>query len=125
MKIIESNSAPAPLGHYSQAISHNGLVYVSGQLPIDPTNSSHIITDVHEQTIQTLKNLEAILIDAGSDKEHVLKVTIFISSLDVWPVVNAAYAEFFGSHKPARSAVPANGIPKGYAVEIEAIACEK
>jgi 2-iminobutanoate/2-iminopropanoate deaminase len=125
MKAIETSNAPLPLGHYSQGIIHNGLVYVSGQLPIDPKDPNKIITDIHEQTIQTLKNLDEVLKAANSDKFHVLKVTIFISSLEVWPAANTAYSEFFETHKPARSAVPTNGLPKGYAVEIEAIAAQK
>jgi len=125
MNIIETANAPLPLGHYSQGIVHNGLVYVSGQLPIDHTDPDNILTDIHEQTIKTLENLEAVLKAANSDKFHVLKVTIFISSLDIWPIANKAYSEFFETHKPARSAVPTNGLPKGYAVEIEAIAAQK
>ena len=125
MKIINTKKAATPLGHYSQATVHNNIVYVSGQLPIDPDNSSVYLETVEEQTQKALENLEAILIDANSGKEHVLKTTIYISDISIWAQVNDVYATFFGEHKPARSAVPTKNLPKGYLVEIEAIATLK
>ncbi len=125
MKIIETSEAAKPLGHYSQAVVHDGIVYVSGQLPIDPNNTDHFLETVEEQTMQTLKNLKAVLIASGSDIDLVLKTTVYISDISIWAQVNHVYAEFFGNHKPARAAVPTKNLPKGYLVEIEAIAAVK
>ena len=124
MKIINTKKAAMPLGHYSQAVVHNNIVYVSGQLPIDPVNSSVYFETVEEQTQKALENLDAILIESNSSKNHVLKVTIYISDISIWAQVNEVYATFFGDHKPARSAVPTKNLPKGYLVEIEAIAAQ-
>lgn len=125
IKTITTPNASAPLGHYSQAITHNGLVYVSGQLPIDPKNPDAPIGDITDQTKKTLANLKAVLEAANSDLNHVLKVTIFISDISLWAEANKAYAEIFGDHKPARSAVPTKDLPRGFQIEIEAIATEK
>ena len=118
---LSTSLAAAPLGHYSQAISHNGLLYISGQLPITPSGELEL-GDIKAQTTQTLQNLEAILTEGNSAINRVLKVTIFISDISLWADANAAYAEFFGDHKPARSAVPTKDLPKGFKIEIEAIA---
>lgn len=120
--MIYTDKAPKPLGAYSQAVEHNNTLYISGQLPIDPIDTEKMITDVKEQTRQTLANLEAILIAAGSSKEKVLKVTIYITDIAIWGDVNTVYGEFFGGHKPARAAVPVKDLPKGYQIEIEAVA---
>ena len=125
MKIIETSEAAKPLGHYSQAVVHDGIVYVAGQLPIDPDNTDQFLETVEEQTLQTLKNLKAVLIASGSDIDSVLKTTVYISDISIWAQVNHVYAEFFGDHKPARAAVPTKNLPKGYLVEIEAIAAVK
>ncbi len=122
MNIIQTNNAAQPLGHYSQAVVHNGLVYVSGQLPIDVNNPDEYIETVEDQAQQALINLQEVLKAANSDKSKVLKVTMYISDISIWAQVNQVYAQFFGDHKPARSAVPTKHLPKGYLVEIEAIA---
>ena len=122
MKSIFTKNAPAPLGAYSQAIVDGSTVYVSGQLPIDIENPDKSIGSIEEQTTKTLENLEAVLIAAGSDRNHVLKTTIYITDLALWPLANAAYGAFFKDHKPARAAVPVTGLPKGYQIEIEAVA---
>lgn len=122
MKVIHTQNASLPLGHYSQAIVHNGLVYVSGQLPIDPKEPERVIESVDDQTLQVLHNMQAILEAAGSDKTQVLKATVFITDLSIWARVNQVYAAFFGQHQPARSAVPVTGLPKGFCVEIDFIA---
>ena len=119
---IKTENAPAPLGHYSQAVTHNGLVYVSGQLPINQLQPDQPIGSITEQTRQTLANLEQVLIAAGSDKTRVLKCTIFISDIALWSEANEEYGRFFGSYRPARSAVPTKDLPKGFQIEIEAIA---
>ena len=125
MEIISTELASKPLGHYSQAVVHNGLVYVAGQLPIDPQDESRFLETVEEQTLQTLKNLQAVLEASNSDKSLVLKATVYISDISIWAQVNEVYASFFGDHKPARSAVPTKNLPKGYLVEIDVIAAQK
>lgn len=122
MKEILTNNAPMPLGHYAQAVEHNGLIYVSGQLPIDPKNPDAPIGSIEVQTRQALKNIQAILQAAGSDLNQVLNVTIYISDIKLWAQANAVYAENFGSHRPARAAVPTNALPKGFQIEIACIA---
>ena len=125
MDIIETELAAKPLGHYSHAIVHNGLVYVSGQLPIDPNDESRFLETVEDQTLQTLKNVQAVLAAANSDKSLVLKATVYISDISIWAQVNQVYTSFFGDHLPARSAVPTKNLPKGYLVEIDVIAAQK
>tara|TARA_A100001015_G_scaffold319898_1_gene444373 strand:- start:1214 stop:1615 length:402 start_codon:yes stop_codon:yes gene_type:complete len=119
---ISTDKAAMPLGHYSQAIKYNDLLFVSGQLGIDPDNTTSLPKTIAQETTIVLNNLNEILIKSGTSKRNVLKVTIFISDIDYWPAVNEVYAEFFGEHKPARSAVPTKNLPKGFRVEIEAIA---
>ena len=111
MEIINTDKAAQPLGHYSQAVVHNGLVYVSGQLPIDAKDTERYFETVEEQTLKTLENLQAVF-----------RTTIYISDISIWAQVNEVYSQFFGNHKPARSAVPVKNLPKGYLIEIEAIA---
>jgi 2-iminobutanoate/2-iminopropanoate deaminase len=113
---------PKPLGHYSQSIVHNDTVYVSGQLPIDPENPGKRFNSIKDQTTQVLKNIEAILKSVGSDKNNILKATLYICDMDLFQQVNQAYASFFGEHKPARAVVPINDLPKGFLIEIDAIA---
>eukprot|EP01047_Picozoa_sp_COSAG01_P086072 COSAG01_NODE_19189_length_1025_cov_1.066955_2_plen_128_part_00 len=122
IKIIATKNAAPALGHYCQATVHQGLVYVSGQLPIDPQDPDKVFKTAAEQTTQTLKNVQAILEAAGSDKSRLLKAEIYINDLAIWPEVNQAYADFFGETKAARAAVPVTGLPKGFMVEIAAVA---
>lgn len=122
IKVTETSDAPLPLGHYSQAVVHNDIAYVSGQLPIDPSDPDKAPGSIEEQTLQTLKNLDAVLVASGSSKDRVLKVTIYISDIAYWAKANEVYASFFGNHKPARAAVPTKELPENYLIEIEAIA---
>lgn len=122
MREILSSAAPQPAGHYAQAIEHQGLVYVSGQLPVDPQSGEKRVGSIEEQTEQALANLEAILKEANSGKEHVLKVTVYVSDIALWDRVNAVYASFFGDHRPARAIVPTRELHFGFQIEIEAIA---
>ena len=122
MKEVLSNDAPQPAGHYSQAIEHQGLVYVSGQLPINPKSEEKNVGSIEEQTEQVLANLEAILRKANSGKNHVLKVTVYISDIALWDSVNSVYSRFFGDHRPARAIVPTRELHFGFQIEIEAIA---
>jgi 2-iminobutanoate/2-iminopropanoate deaminase len=122
MKRIVTLNAPQPAGHYSQAIVHNDLVYVSGQLPIVPNTGKKILGPIEEQTTQVLKNLSAILKAANSDLNRVLKTTVYVSDISLWDKVNAVYSEFFGNHRPARAVVPTRELHFGFQIEIEAIA---
>ena len=122
MQAIETRNAPTAAGHYSQAIVHNGVVYVAGQLPIDPKDRNRPAGSIEEQTERTLRNVEAILVAAGSGLDHVLQMTIYISDIELWGGVNTAYARVMGSHKPARAVVPVKDLHHGYQIEIQAIA---
>jgi 2-iminobutanoate/2-iminopropanoate deaminase len=121
MKSVLTPSAPKPAGHYSQAIIHNGLVYVAGQLPIDPGSASREVGSIEDQTRQVLANLRAILESGGSGLDRVLQMTIYISEIELWARFNTTYAEVMGDHRPARAVVPVNGLHYGYQVEVQAI----
>jgi 2-iminobutanoate/2-iminopropanoate deaminase len=122
MNPVSTPQAPAPAGHYSQGMVHGGLVYVSGQLPIVPGSGEKVLGPIGEQARRALLNLEAVLAAAGSRKDLVLKTTVYVADISLWPAVNAAYAEFFGSHRPARAVVPTRELHYGFLVEIEAVA---
>jgi len=122
MHSVETRDAPAAAGHYSQGIVHNGVVYVAGQLPIDPKDRNKPIGSIEEQTERTLRNVEAILLAAGSGLDRVLQMTIYISDIELWGGVNAAYSRIMRSHKPARAVVPVKELHYGYQIEIQAIA---
>ena len=125
MQKIHTDAAPIPAGHYSQAIVHNGVVYVSGQLPIDVYARERHVGSIEEQTEQTLKNVSEILKAAGSDLSKVLKVTVYISDIQLWSRVNKVYSDFWGEHRPARVVVPTRELHYGYQIEIDAIAVVK
>lgn len=125
MKEILSIDAPQPAGHYSQAIEHMGLIYISGQLPINPKSGEKHVGNIEKQTEQVLTNLEAILKKANSGKNHVLKVTVYISNIELWDRVNLVYSRFFGKHRPVRTIVPTTKLHFGFQIEIEAIAAVK
>ena len=119
---ILTPDAPGPAGHYSQAIVHGGMVYVSGQLPIDPQTGEKRVGSIEEQTEQALQNLAAILRAADSDLDQVVKTTVYISDIQLWGRVNEVYSRFFGKHRPARAVVPTRELHFGFQIEIEAIA---
>lgn len=122
MKEIKTHNAPIPAGHYSQAMVYGGLVYISGQLPIDPFSGEKITGTVEDQAEQVLKNLEAILDAAGSSLDHVLKVNVYLSDIEDWGKVNEVYSLVFGSHKPARAVIPVRELHFGFRIEVDAIA---
>jgi 2-iminobutanoate/2-iminopropanoate deaminase len=122
MRTISTTDAPVPAGHYSQAVIHNGLVFVSGQLAVDTATGRKYAGTIEQQTRIALENVAAILRAAGSDVDQVLKTTVYISDIELWGRVNDVYAEFFGSHRPARAVVPTRDLHYGFQVEIEAIA---
>jgi 2-iminobutanoate/2-iminopropanoate deaminase len=121
---VFTNMAPEPGGHYSQAIKFNGMIFVSGQLPLVPGSTKIIDGTIEEETLQVLKNVGAILHAAGSEISKIVKVTIFISDIKLWSKVNKAYSDFFGSHKPARSVVPVKELHHGSGIEMEVIASQ-
>lgn len=122
MRFISTEDAPRPGGHYSQAVVHQGVVFVAGQLPIVPETGEKCLGTVEEQTERTLLNLEAVLKAAGSGKDRVLRVTVYVSDISLWGRVNEVYAGFFGGHRPARTVVPTRDLHYGFLVEIDAIA---
>ena len=122
MRTILTHDAPAPAGHYSQAMVHDGWVFVAGQLPIDAETGEKRIGTIEEQAEQALENVAAILRAAGSDLDRVVKVTIYISDIALWDRVNVVYARFFDRHRPARAVVPTRDLHFGFQIEIEAVA---
>lgn len=123
MKAISSSKAPAAIGSYSQAIdSGAGLVFVSGQLPIDPATGAFPEGGIKEQTAQSIRNAKAILEEAGSGLAKVVKTTVFLADMADFGAMNEVYSSYFTSPFPARSAVAVKDLPKGALVEIECIA---
>ena len=110
-----------PKGHYSPAIVHNGLVFVSGQLPTDP-DGSPVLGTIEEQTELCLARVKTILEAANSDLGHVLKVSIFVADIKDWPKVNEVFARFFGEHRPARIVVPSGMLNHNCSIEVDCVA---
>lgn len=124
MKIetIKTERAPQAIGPYSQAVRANGLLFVSGQIPLDPATMEVVDGGIEAQTRQVLANLRAVLEAAGSSFDQVVRTTIFLSDLADFATVNAIYAEAFGSTRPARSTIQAARLPRDVRIEIDAIA---
>ena len=122
MKAIHTTQAPAAIGPYSQAIEVNGFVFASGQIPIDPATGEFVEGGIQEQTRQALTNASNILKQAGTDLDHVVKTTVFLSSITDFAAMNEIYAQFFTEPYPARSAVAVKDLPKGALVEVEVLA---
>lgn len=121
---ISTDHAPAARGHYSQAVKHDGLIYVSGQLPVQSGAARNAEAPFEDQARVAITNLLAILVAAGSSPRHLLKVTAYIVGIENWPRFDAVYSEVLGDIKPARSIVPVPELHHGYRVEIEAVAAE-
>lgn len=122
MKHIRPTKSPKPAGHYAHGVAHGGLLFVSGQLPLDPETGMVAGKTAGEQTERALQNIAIVLAEAGSRPDRVVKVTIFLSDFEKRGEVNAAYAKFFGAHMPARATIPIGPLPNGMLVEIEAVA---
>ena len=122
MNAISTTNAPAAIGPYSQAIKVGELVFVSGQLPIDPATGAFAEGGIKELTRQSLTNMKAILEEAGTSLANVVKTTVFLADMNDFAAMNEVYAEFFAAPFPARSAVAIKTLPKGALVEIECIA---
>lgn len=121
-KNINTEKAPKAIGPYSQAIEAGGMVFASGQLPIDPLTGEFAVGGIKEQTRQSLTNAKHILEEAGTDLAHVVKTTVFLSDMANFGAMNEVYAEFFQAPYPARSAVAVKTLPKEALVEVECIA---
>ena len=125
MKKVKLPNTPEPKGHYSSAVVHNGLIFVSGQLPRNAVTGEVETSAIELQTELALRNVEDILVAANSDLNHVLQFTIYVSEMDDWDKVNAVYARILGEHKPARAIVPVKDLHFGTKIEIQAIAAVK
>ncbi len=121
-EVVATSNAPKAIGPYSQAIRASGLIFCSGQIPLDPVTNQLIQGDIAAQTERVLKNLSAVLWEAGSNLEKVVKTTVFLKSMDDFPAMNEVYGKFFVSKAPARSTVEVARLPKDVLVEIDAIA---
>jgi 2-iminobutanoate/2-iminopropanoate deaminase len=125
MQKIKLPGVPEPKGHYSPAVEHNGLIFVSGQLPMNHATGEAETGAIETQTELALRNVEAILTAAGSDLQHVLQMTIYVSEMEHWDKVNEVYQRILGEHKPARAIVPVKTLHFGTQIEIQAIAAMK
>ena len=121
-KIINTSKAPLPIGPYNQANAFNGMLFISGQIALDPTSGELVIGSIEEETHQVLKNVGAILEEAGSSFEQVLKASVFVKDMNMFGRINEVYAQYFDGLYPARETVEVAGLPKGVNVEISVIA---
>ena len=119
---VDSEAKKKSKAHYSAAVVHEDIVYVSGQLPMNPETGLPVEGAIEEQTRVALQNLLDVLLLAGSSKEKVLRTTAYIPDVSMWGKVNEVYAEFFGNHKPARTVVPSTALHFGCLIEIDAVA---
>lgn len=122
MDYVATEGAPKAIGPYSQAVKANGLVYTSGQISLDPATGNLVEGDFTAQAHRVFRNLEAVLREAGSSFDRVLKATVYLSDLGNFQTLNAIYAEYFGDHKPARTTVEVSALPKGADLEIDLVA---
>ena len=121
-RIITSSNAPAPIGPYSQAVLVNGTLYCSGQIAIDPATGELVMDNIEQETVQVMKNIEAVLKEADMDLSHVVKASIFLSDMALFQQVNAVYGAYFKDDFPARETVAVKTLPKNVNVEISVIA---
>jgi 2-iminobutanoate/2-iminopropanoate deaminase len=122
---IQAPGTALPAGHYSQAIVANGLVYVSGQLPVDLTTGTRDTGPLADQTRRVLANLRAVLQASGSDLDLLLSVTVYLTDVALWGEFNAVYAEELGAHRPARTVVPTGPLRHGFLIEVSAVAAQR
>src|SRR5688572_4491764 len=122
MELVSTDKAPGAIGPYSQAVKVNGMVFCSGQIPIDPLTGSFVSDNIAEQTEQVLKNLNAVLESAGSGLDRVVKTTVFLADMEDFAAMNEVYSKYFDGNKPARATVQAARLPRDAKVEIECVA---
>jgi len=123
-KIINTSNAPVAIGPYSQAILANDTLYCSGQIALDPLSGELVLSSIEEETEQAMKNIESVLTAAKMKFEHVVKCSIFMSSMEHYDEINEVYARYFTNNPPAREAVAVKTLPKSVNVEISVIACK-
>jgi 2-iminobutanoate/2-iminopropanoate deaminase len=121
-KVIRTDKAPAPIGPYNQAIQYGDMLFVSGQIAIDPATGELVQGDIQLETRQVMENLKAVLAEAGMDFSHVIKSTIFLMDMGQFALVNEVYGYYFSDNPPARETVQVAGLPKGVNVEISVVA---
>lgn len=121
-EIISTENAPDAIGPYSQAVKVGNMVFLSGQIPIDPKTGEFVSSEIGEQTAQVLKNLRAVLEAAGTSLNNVVKTTVFLIDMNDFATMNEVYAKYFSENKPARATVQAGRLPRDARVEIECIA---
>jgi len=122
MQYIQTDNALLPAGHYSQAIKHAGVLYVSGQLPIDPDSRAHVKGNIEAQARRVFDNIALILQAAGASLNKVIKLVIYIADVGLWAQVNAICAEYFIHHKPVRTIVPVSALHFGFGIEVDCMA---
>lgn len=122
LRSVATPKAPGAVGPYSQAMVAGDLVFVSGQIPLDPATGEMVAGSFEDRVMQVLANVDAILDAAGSDRGRIVKATVFLTDMSMFGRLNAVYAEFFGEHRPARAAVAVVALPRGADVEIEVVA---
>lgn len=122
MDFIKAKNAPAAIGPYSQAVKVGNLLYISGQIPINPKNGELILEPIEKETEQVLNNLKAIVEEAGGTLSSIVKTTVMLTDMSNFATMNAVYEKIFKNHKPARAAFAVKELPKGVHVEIEAVA---
>ena len=123
-KIIKTPDAPAPIGPYNQAVQAGNMLFISGQIALDPASGELVNESIHAETIQVMKNLEAVLNEAGMNFSNVVKTTIFLSDMQLFAEVNELYGKYFVADFPARETVAVKGLPKNVNVEISMIAAQ-
>jgi len=123
-KIISTNKAPGAIGPYSQAVEANGMLFISGQVPVDPTTGKVVEGGIKAQTEQVMKNIEAILLESGYTFDHVIKSTCLLNDMDNFAAMNEVYGKCYPTDPPARAAYGVVKLPLGVMVEIETIACK-
>ncbi len=121
MQMIETDKAPKAIGPYSQAVRHDNLIFISGQIAIDPKTQEFIGGDIKQQTRRIMENIKGILEEVNLNFNHILKTTIYLKNIEDFPAVNEVYGEYFTDYKPARATIEVSNLPKGALVEIEAI----
>ena len=119
---VHSEAAPKAIGPYSQAVIAGDLVFISGQIPLDPATGNLIADDFPAEVERVLANVDAVLLAAGCDRSRVVKATVFVTDLSLFATLNDIYGRFFGEHRPARAVVQVSALPRGARVEMEAVA---
>lgn len=122
MQVIATDKAPTAIGPYSQAVVAGGILFCSGQIPLDPNTGDMVSATIEQETIRVMENLRGVLEAAGTNFDHIVKTTIYLTDMSDFPAVNQVYGNYFNSTPPARATIAVAGLPKGARVEIEAIA---